>query len=50
VLTPPVGLNLYVVSSIAKLDLVQISKAVLPFLALITLVILILIFFPATVT
>ncbi|BCV23562.1 TRAP transporter large permease [Gelria sp. Kuro-4] len=50
VLTPPVGLNLYVVSSIAKLDLVRISKAVLPFLALITLVILIMIFFPATVT
>ena len=50
VLTPPVGLNLYVVSSIAKLDLVRISKAVLPFIALITAVILIMIFFPATVT
>lgn len=50
VLTPPVGLNLYVVSSIAKIDLVRISKAVLPFIVLITIVILVMILFPASVT
>ncbi len=32
-LTPPVGLNLYVASGIAKLGLTEMSKAVLPWLA-----------------
>jgi C4-dicarboxylate transporter DctM subunit len=50
VLTPPVGLNLYVASSIARIDLVRISKAVLPFLVLISIGLLIMIFFPTTVT
>ncbi|WP_003544136.1 TRAP transporter large permease [Desulfotomaculum nigrificans] len=50
VLTPPVGLNLYVTSSIAKISLVQISKAVMPFIYLIVIALLIMIFFPATVT
>jgi C4-dicarboxylate transporter DctM subunit len=35
VLTPPVGLNLYVVSSIAKLDILGISRAVVPFILMI---------------
>ncbi|NCA80556.1 MAG: TRAP transporter large permease [Sphingobacteriia bacterium] len=35
VLTPPVGLNLYVVSSIAKLDILKVSRAVVPFIIMI---------------
>ncbi|MEW6662393.1 MAG: TRAP transporter large permease [Bacillota bacterium] len=50
VLTPPVGLNLYVVSSISGIDVMKISKAVIPFILLIILVILIMIFFQNTVT
>lgn len=50
VLTPPVGLNLHVVSSIAKIDLLRVSKAVLPFVVLITIVLLVMILFPSLVT
>jgi C4-dicarboxylate transporter, DctM subunit len=32
-LTPPVGLNLYVTSGLTKLGLTEVSKAVLPWLA-----------------
>jgi len=46
VLTPPVGLNLYVVSSISKLSIFQVSKAVLIFICLICGVLLLMIFFP----
>lgn len=49
VLTPPVGLNLYVVSSISKLSLLHISKAVLVFILLIVAVLLIMMFFPQLV-
>jgi len=50
VLTPPVGLNLYVVSGIAKISLVRVSKAVIPFLYIIGGVLLVMTFFPQTVT
>lgn len=35
VLTPPVGLNLYVVSTIAKVDILRVSRAVAPFILMI---------------
>lgn len=50
VLTPPVGLNLYVISGIGKVDLIKLSRSVLPFLVLIFIVLLIMTFFPSTVT
>lgn len=40
VLTPPVGLNLYVASSISGEGILTISKAILPFIGLIVLVLL----------
>jgi C4-dicarboxylate transporter DctM subunit len=46
VLTPPVGLNLYVTASIANIGIVRISKAVIPFIGLICLVLLAMIFAP----
>jgi len=50
VLTPPVGLNLYVISGIAKIDLIKLSKAVMPFLALIFIILIIMTLFPQSVT
>lgn len=49
VLTPPVGLNLYVISSISKVSLLKVSRAVIPFIILIFVVLLIMSLFPATV-
>lgn len=50
VLTPPVGLNLYVTSSIAKIDIIRISKASMPFICLIFGVLLLMSVFPDLVT
>ena len=49
-ITPPVGLNLYVTSSIAKIDIVTLSKAAIPFCFLIFAVLMIMVFFPGTIT
>jgi C4-dicarboxylate transporter DctM subunit len=49
-ITPPVGLNLYVTSSIAKIDIVTLSKAAIPFCFLIFAVLTIMVFFPETIT
>lgn len=46
VLTPPVGLNLYVTSSISKVSLIGVSKAAIPFIILIFFVLLLMMFFP----
>ncbi|MCD8139493.1 MAG: TRAP transporter large permease subunit [Planctomycetaceae bacterium] len=45
-LTPPVGLNLYVTAGIAKIGLVTISRAVIPFIKLIILILVFMIMFP----
>jgi len=50
VLTPPVGLNLYVTSSIAKIDLIRVSKAVIPFMLIIFAILIIISFIPEIVT
>lgn len=50
VLTPPVGLNLYVTSSIAKIDILKLSKAVLPFIYMLFGLILLMVIFPQIVT
>lgn len=50
VLTPPVGLNLYVTSSIAKIDLVQISKAIVPFIVIIFVILILMSVCPPIVT
>jgi C4-dicarboxylate transporter DctM subunit len=50
VLTPPVGLNLYVVSSVAKIDILQLAKASIPFMLMLFGVVLIMVFFPGIVT
>ncbi len=49
-ITPPVGLNLYVTAGIAKIDLVSLSRAVIPFCILVFLVIMVMVFFPEIVT
>ena len=41
-ITPPVGLNLYVIQSVAKSSLSDVSRGVLPFLALMLLSVVIL--------
>lgn len=50
VLTPPVGLNLYVVSSTAKIDILKLAKESIPFMLILVAVVLLMIFFPDTVT
>lgn len=50
VLTPPVGLNLYVVSSLSGLDIMKIAKATLPFMIMIFVMLLICSFFPGIIT
>jgi len=45
-LTPPLGANLFVAMPIAKVTLEQISRAVLPYIGLLCLVVLVLILFP----
>lgn len=47
VLTPPVGLNLFVTSSISRVGVLQISKAILPFALMILLVLALMMFVPS---
>ena len=49
-LTPPLGVNLFVASRIANLSVERLSIAVLPYLAALTAAILILTFFPSIST
>ncbi|WP_213585063.1 TRAP transporter large permease [Paenibacillus sp. J2TS4] len=50
VLTPPVGLNLFVASSIAKVDVLQVFRASIPFILCIIITILLMMIFPPVVT
>lgn len=50
VLTPPVGLNLYVVSSIAKIDILRISRAVIPFILMIFAMLILASVWPGLIT
>lgn len=45
-ITPPVGLNLFVVSGIAKAKLEEVVRGVLPFLAVMIVVLILLVIFP----
>ena len=49
-LTPPLGVNLFVASRISQLSVEKLSVAVLPYIAALTLAILIIIFFPEIAT
>jgi C4-dicarboxylate transporter DctM subunit len=49
VLTPPVGLNLYVVSSVAKIDILRLAKDSIPFMVMLCAVLLLMVFFPQSV-
>jgi C4-dicarboxylate transporter, DctM subunit len=49
-ITPPVAVNLYVIANISGLSLEQISKSVLPFVAIMLAALLVTIFFPALST
>jgi len=49
-ITPPVGLNLFVIQAIAKTPLGVISRGVLPFIALMMLMVVLIFFFPGIVT
>lgn len=46
VLTPPVGMNLFVTSSIAKIDILRLSKAVIPFICILFALIVLMVVFP----
>lgn len=46
-LTPPIGLSLFVLSSLSKADLMEIVRGVLPFLALMLVLLIIVILFPS---
>lgn len=46
-ITPPVGLNMYIVSSIAKISIPQFLRGIAPFAAVLVLVLLILTYWPA---
>jgi TRAP-type C4-dicarboxylate transport system permease large subunit len=50
VITPPMGVNLYAVKSIADVDIMDIIKGALPFLSMDILTILIFYFFPQIIT
>ena len=47
VVTPPVGLNLFAVSSTSKIPIAQVTKGAMPFFSTDALVLLLVIFFPA---
>jgi tripartite ATP-independent transporter DctM subunit len=47
--TPPMGVSLYITGSIANRDLIYVSKAVLPFIAIQIFVLLLVTFFPEVV-
>jgi len=46
-LTPPVGANLFVVTAIAKSDILKVSRALIPFLVALLVALVILIVFPS---
>ncbi len=46
VLTPPVGLNLYVTASIANISIVSLTRAVMPFIAIICAILALMTFVP----
>lgn len=46
VVTPPVGLNLYAVSSTSKIPITEVTKGAMPFFATDAIVLLLVIFFP----
>lgn len=48
-LTPPVGAGLYIAAATSQVDIMELSRALLPFFAIAALVILTVIFFPITV-
>ena len=50
VLTPPVGLNLYVVSSLSGMDILRIAKACMPFIVMIIAMLIVCSFFPQILT
>jgi C4-dicarboxylate transporter DctM subunit len=50
VITPPVGLNLFAVSSVSKIPITSVLKGAVPFFFVDLLVLLIVIFVPATAT
>jgi len=50
VVTPPVGLNLFAVSSTSKIPITQVTKGAMPFFATDAIVLLLVIFFPALAT
>ena len=50
VLTPPVGLNLYVVSSLSGMDILRIAKACMPFIVMIFAMLIVCSFFPQILT
>ncbi|MCB1815049.1 MAG: TRAP transporter large permease subunit, partial [Candidatus Competibacteraceae bacterium] len=45
-ITPPVGLNLYVIQAVAKASMGEVSRGVLPFLALLLATVALIYFFP----
>jgi C4-dicarboxylate transporter DctM subunit len=47
--TPPMGVSLYITGTIANRDLIYVSKAVLPFIAIQIVVLLLITFFPDVV-
>ena len=47
--TPPMGVSLYITGAIANRDLIYVSKAVMPFIAIQILVLLLMTFFPGVV-
>lgn len=46
VLTPPVGLNLYVVSSLTKMDIVKVTKAAIPYIVILAVILISMSIFP----
>jgi C4-dicarboxylate transporter, DctM subunit len=48
-ITPPVAINLYVASSVTGLGLERIARAVLPYLAVLVLVLVLIAYFPLLV-
>lgn len=48
-LTPPVGAGLYVAAATSRVEIMSLSRALFPFFLIAALVILVVIFFPATV-
>jgi len=49
-ITPPVGLCLYIVSNIAKIPILQVARALIPFYIALVICLILIIFFPQIVT